>query len=46
MSKSNKEFQVTSVSYVHDPQAAEKWFEIYIEILKKAILENAEKSKD
>ena len=30
---------IHSVSYVHDPEAAEKWFAIYVELIKKKLLE-------
>lgn len=38
--ENKKNLQVTSVSYVHDPEAAEKWFEIYVEILKKQLIKS------
>jgi hypothetical protein len=32
-----------SISYVHDPEAAQQWFEIYIEVLKQELLKTASK---
>jgi hypothetical protein len=26
-------FKVTSISYVHDPEGAKKWFDIYTDLL-------------
>lgn len=41
----NTEIKVTSISYIDDVESAEKWFEIYMELLleqikKDKILEN------
>lgn len=38
--QNKKDIQVTSVSYVHDPEAATKWFEVYVEILKKQLIKS------
>ncbi|MGG3522036.1 hypothetical protein ABES33_19455 [Bacillus pseudomycoides] len=35
--KKKKEIKITSVSYVHDPESAQKWFEAYIEIVEKEL---------
>ncbi|MED2784816.1 hypothetical protein P4257_22535 [Bacillus thuringiensis] len=35
--KKQKRFTITSVSYVHDPESAQKWFEAYIEIVEKEL---------
>lgn len=43
MSK-DKEFKLESISYVHDPDAAKKWFEIYIELIKSQLLKENSKS--
>ncbi|MED4354319.1 hypothetical protein P9265_18670 [Schinkia azotoformans] len=45
MSK-QKEITIHSISYVHDPDGAKKWFEIYIDIVKKQLLENVKKQLD
>lgn len=29
---------VKSISYVHDPEAAQKWFEIFVELIQEEIL--------
>ncbi|MBN6187952.1 hypothetical protein JQN58_13830 [Aneurinibacillus sp. BA2021] len=36
-------YTVRSVSYVHDPEAAQKWFEIYIDLIKQTLLKQADK---
>ena len=38
---SNTEIKVTSISYIDDAESAEKWFEIYMELL----LEQLKKDK-
>jgi hypothetical protein len=35
--KKEQTFKVTSVSYVHNPDAAKEWFEVYVEMLLKKI---------
>ncbi len=44
--KKKSELVIQSISYVHDPCAAQKWFEIYIDIVKKQLLENVKKQLD
>ncbi|AEH49134.1 MULTISPECIES: hypothetical protein [Parageobacillus] len=39
-----KKCQVVSIQYVHDPEAANKWMELYMEMVKKSIL-NGRNSK-
>ncbi|MGE7871716.1 hypothetical protein [Bacillus paramycoides] len=36
--KKQKKITITSVSYVHDPESAQKWFEAYIEIVEKELI--------
>ena len=42
MSKRKKqrttELQISSISHVHDPHAARKWMELYVNLLKKQII--------
>lgn len=45
-SKVKKEITIESISYVNDPEAAQKWFEIYIEIVKKALIKELSQNKD
>ncbi|WP_175428325.1 hypothetical protein [Bacillus solimangrovi] len=44
--KRKREITLESISYVHDPEAAKKWFEIYIEIVKKQLLKQQSNPKD
>lgn len=44
--KKVKDLTVNSVSYVHDPDAARKWFDIIIEILKEEFEKEASKMAD
>jgi hypothetical protein len=39
--KSKKKCQVVSVQYVHDPEAAKEWMKLYVEIVKKRVLNEA-----
>ncbi|MCX2829458.1 hypothetical protein RGU76_17655 [Bacillus pseudomycoides] len=41
--KKKKEIKIISVSYIHDPESAQKWFEAYIEIVKKELTKAVEK---
>ncbi|WP_260857079.1 hypothetical protein [Bacillus thuringiensis] len=41
--KKQKEITITSVSYVHDPESAQKWFEAYVEIVKQELMKAVEK---
>ncbi|WP_345243228.1 hypothetical protein [Pontibacillus salipaludis] len=45
MSKNNSKFKVASVQYVHDPEAMQDWFEVYIELFKEELISNASKQK-
>ncbi|WP_017754228.1 hypothetical protein [Calidifontibacillus oryziterrae] len=40
------ELIIQSISYVHDPYAAQKWFEIYVEMVKRQLLEYVKKELD
>lgn len=33
--------RITSVQYVHDPEAAEKWMELFMEITKRQFLDKS-----
>lgn len=48
MAKTNpkKELTIETISYVNEPEAAQKWFEIYVDIVKKALLKEASKKND
>jgi len=42
MSKTKKpKRRITSIQYIHDPDAAKEWMELFMEITKKKFLENA-----
>ena len=32
------ELQITSISQIHDPLAARKWMELYVNLLKKQLI--------
>ncbi|MGE7868013.1 MULTISPECIES: hypothetical protein [Bacillus cereus group] len=36
--KKQKKITITSVSYVHDPESAQKWFEAYVKIVEKELV--------
>jgi len=38
-----KKITITSVSYVHDPESAQKWFEAYIDIVEKELVKAIKK---
>ncbi|SFQ82011.1 hypothetical protein SAMN04487920_106174 [Bacillus mycoides] len=38
-----KKIIITSVSYVHDPESAQKWFEAYIKIVEKELVKEINK---
>ncbi|UTW70214.1 hypothetical protein KHA80_06235 [Anaerobacillus sp. HL2] len=38
-----KEIVIESISYVHDPDAAKEWFNVYLEIVKKALINEVAK---
>ncbi|MGG3546247.1 MULTISPECIES: hypothetical protein [Bacillus cereus group] len=42
-SKEVKELQLGSIQYVHNPQAAEKWFDLYMECVKEKLLQETSK---
>lgn len=44
--REKKELTIESISYIHDPDSAQEWFEIYLDIVKKELLKQAEKEKD
>ncbi|MEK5021642.1 hypothetical protein MHI50_22070 [Bacillus sp. FSL K6-0277] len=35
-----KKLQLRSISYIHDPHAAEKWFQLYVELLVEVMKQN------
>jgi hypothetical protein len=39
--KTKSEFRIRSISYVHNPDAAKEWFDIYVEILMKKMYDRA-----
>ncbi|MGE6313701.1 hypothetical protein ACQKD6_25205 [Bacillus cereus] len=41
--KKQKKIKITSVSYVHDPESAQKWFEAYVEIVEKELFKVIQK---
>lgn len=32
------ELQITSISQIHDPNAARKWMELYVDLLKRQLI--------
>lgn len=38
--------QVVSIQYVHDPEAAEKWFDLYTDIILKQIQNRQETKRE
>ncbi|WP_197069762.1 hypothetical protein [Paenibacillus sp. FSL R5-0345] len=34
------ELQISSITHIHDPLAARKWMELYINLLKKQLIAN------
>lgn len=32
------EFQISSISQIHDPDAARKWMDLYVNLLKKQLI--------
>ncbi|HHB2060828.1 TPA: hypothetical protein ACOQ5G_003672 [Bacillus cereus] len=39
-----KKLTLGSVQYVHDPEAAQKWFDLYIECVKEKVLKETSKN--
>ncbi|GED32363.1 hypothetical protein P9G84_19065 [Brevibacillus centrosporus] len=39
--KEKQKLKITSISFVHDPDAAKKWFNIFVEIVADHMLEKA-----
>lgn len=39
----DKSLKIRSISYVHDPEAAHKWFELYVEILTDGLIQKSVK---
>jgi hypothetical protein len=39
-----KHFNVQSIKYVYDPEAAEKWFEIWVDLVLEELLKSVNKS--
>ncbi|WP_369902419.1 hypothetical protein [Bacillus manliponensis] len=46
MKQKQLQLQLRSISYIHDPDAAKKWFEVYVELLVEVIKQNDSKDKD
>lgn len=46
MKKTQKKPVLYSISYIHDPDAAQKWFDIYIEMVKQELLKRNQKEMD
>ena len=44
--KEMKKLTLGSVQYVHDPEAAQKWFDLYIECVKEKVLKETSKMMD
>ena len=44
--KEMKKLTLGSVQYVHDPEAAQKWFDLYIECVKEKMLQKLLKMMD
>ncbi|ASZ15878.1 MULTISPECIES: hypothetical protein [Bacillus cereus group] len=42
--KEMKKLTLGSVQYVHDPEAAQKWFDLYIECVKEKMLQKTSKN--
>lgn len=38
--------QVRSISYVHDPEAFQLWFEAYVDLVKQAVLNRVTNKED
>jgi hypothetical protein len=38
--------KIQEVKYVHDPEAAKKWFQLYLELLKEQLLSQKTKEKN
>lgn len=43
--KPKRKYQVVSVQYVHDPEAAKEWMELYVEMTKNSILNEVNSKK-
>ncbi|KAA1186174.1 hypothetical protein [Paenibacillus sp. B2(2019)] len=39
----DSKLKIRSISYVHDPEAAQKWFEMYVEILTDGLIQKSAK---
>lgn len=44
--KEIKQVTLGSIQYVHDPQAAEKWFALYLECLHEKIMNSSSKTDE
>lgn len=44
--QTKKEIELESISYVHDPEAAKKWFELYIDLIKQEIIKQKQQKSD
>ncbi|MFD1738346.1 hypothetical protein ACFSCX_17625 [Bacillus salitolerans] len=42
----NKKLTIKSISYVHDPEAAKKWFDLYLNLVKEKLIQESSKSVD
>ena len=41
-----KKLQLRSISYIHDPEVAQKWFQLYVELLVEVMKQNDSMDKD
>jgi hypothetical protein len=46
MCSKNKQMIIRTVGYVHDPEAAKEWFEIYMNTIKLKILKKCSELQD
>ncbi|WP_170110138.1 hypothetical protein [Peribacillus acanthi] len=44
--KEKKTLTIKSISYVHDPEAAKKWFELYVNLVTEKLIQERFKSVD
>lgn len=42
----DKEFKITKVTYVDDAEATNRWFELYVKLLRNALEEDFSKNLD
>jgi hypothetical protein len=39
-----QEVKIRSIQYVHDPEAAQKWFQIWVDIVREELLRSVNRS--